>query len=253
MMEQHLPTGPDGPHVDPERPADPKTAELRAEKNPLKLLGKALRPGLITGASDDDPSGIGTYAQAGSQAGGPGWRGRGPRAADPRAIERRPGGPGVPGVVGMDDMTDRHDTALMGQHTGTTSHDLGTRVGRRRSQPARRRATARVSSQRFQPKEMEVGTVDLAAKTYFTTEQARAVAKKLGIDFKALGFDLEQFRMGLGVELEHGPRDPGTDVTRDDAIVTGKIALAHLTEFPDYYTRLAVLEREAADHLKARK
>jgi len=55
------------------------------------------------------------------------------------------------------------------------------------------------------------------------------------------------------VELEHGPRDPETDVSADDPIVTGKIALAHLTEFPDYYTRLAVLEREAADHLSKKK
>jgi Mn2+ and Fe2+ transporters of the NRAMP family len=55
--------------VDPARPVDPKAAELRAEKNPLKRLGKALGPGLITGASDDDPSGIGTYAQAGAQHG----------------------------------------------------------------------------------------------------------------------------------------------------------------------------------------
>ena len=63
------PTGPDGPRVDPGRPVDPKAAELRAEKNSLKRLGKALGPGLITGASDDDPSGIGTYAQAGAQYG----------------------------------------------------------------------------------------------------------------------------------------------------------------------------------------
>jgi len=63
------PAGPDGPRVDPGRPVDPKAAELRAERNPLKRLGKALGPGLITGASDDDPSGIGTYAQAGAQYG----------------------------------------------------------------------------------------------------------------------------------------------------------------------------------------
>jgi Protein of unknown function (DUF5661) len=86
-----------------------------------------------------------------------------------------------------------------------------------------------------------------------TTDEARALAIELGIDFEALGCDLEQFRMGLGVELEHGPRDPETDVSGNDPIVTGKIALAHLTEFPDYYTRLAVLEREAADHLMAQK
>jgi hypothetical protein len=100
---------------------------------------------------------------------------------------------------------------------------------------------------------MAMETVDLAAKRYFTKDQARAIATKLGIDFKALGCDLEQFRMGLGVELEHGPRDPKTDVSSDDPIVTGKIALAHLTEFPDYYTRLAVLEREAADHKSGKK
>ena len=98
-----------------------------------------------------------------------------------------------------------------------------------------------------------MGTADLAAKRYFTKDQARAIATELGIDFKALGCDLEQFRMGLGVELEHGPRDLETDVSADDPIVTGKIALAHLTEFPDYYTRLAVLEREAADQLRTKK
>jgi len=98
-----------------------------------------------------------------------------------------------------------------------------------------------------------MGTADLASKRYFTKDQARAIATELGIDFKALRCDLEQFRLGLGVELEHGPRDPETDVSADDPIVTGKIALAHLTEFPDYYTRLAVLEREAADHLSKKK
>ncbi len=69
MPERNTSTGPDGPRVDPGRPADPKATELRAEKNPLKRLGRALGPGLITGASDDDPSGIGTYAQAGAQHG----------------------------------------------------------------------------------------------------------------------------------------------------------------------------------------
>lgn len=57
------------PRVDPARPVDPKAAELRAEPSALKPLGKALGPGLITGASEDDPSGIGSYAQAGAQYG----------------------------------------------------------------------------------------------------------------------------------------------------------------------------------------
>jgi hypothetical protein len=51
--------------------------------------------------------------------------------------------------------------------------------------------------------------------------------------------------MGLLVELEHGTRDPETNVTDDDVSLTAKIALAHLKEFPDYYTRLAEMEAEA--------
>ena len=58
-------------------------------------------------------------------------------------------------------------------------------------------------------------------------------------------FDLEQFRAGMDVEFEHGSHDPQTDVTGDDPIVTGKIALAHMKEFPDYYTRLQKMEKEA--------
>jgi hypothetical protein len=96
-----------------------------------------------------------------------------------------------------------------------------------------------------------VRATELSTKQSFTTDEARVVATELGIDFGALGCDLEQFRMGLDVELEHGPRDPETDVSGNDPIVTGKIALAHLTEFPDYYTRLAVLEREAGKHLRS--
>lgn len=96
-------------------------------------------------------------------------------------------------------------------------------------------------------------TVEPATRRSFTTDEALAVATELGIDFQALRFDLEQFRMGMDVELEHGQRDPKTNVTGDDSVVTGKIALAHLKEFPDYYTRLAVLEREAAAHVKAQK
>ena len=98
-----------------------------------------------------------------------------------------------------------------------------------------------------------MGTAATGVKKSFTRKEALAVATELGIDFKAMKYDLEQFRMGLDVELEHGLKSPKTDVTKDDWNLTGKIALAHLTEFPDYYTRLAVLEREAAAHLSARK
>jgi hypothetical protein len=49
----------------------------------------------------------------------------------------------------------------------------------------------------------------------------------------------------MDVELEHGVHDPLTNVTGDDPILTGKIALAHLHEFPDYYTRLDEMEQQA--------
>ena len=83
----------------------------------------------------------------------------------------------------------------------------------------------------------------MAAKKLFTTDQARKIGAKLGIDWNR--FNVEQFRMGLDVELEHGLIDPATDVTGDDPILTGKIALAHLNEFADYYTRLDKMEQEA--------
>lgn len=73
--------------------------------------------------------------------------------------------------------------------------------------------------------------------------KARKVGEELGVDWTRFG--LEQFRQGMEVELEHGRRDPDTDVTGDDLLLTGKIALAHLNEFPDYYTRLARMEEEA--------
>jgi hypothetical protein len=76
-----------------------------------------------------------------------------------------------------------------------------------------------------------------------TTEEARRVGDELGVDWNR--FDVEQFRAGMDVEYEHGSHDAQTDVTGDDPITTGKIALAHMKEFPDYYERLARMEREA--------
>jgi Protein of unknown function (DUF5661) len=89
----------------------------------------------------------------------------------------------------------------------------------------------------------------MTPKKQFTEEEAREVGEKVGIDWSSAPFDVEQFRMGMDVELEHGSHDPATDVTGDDAITTGKIALAHLNEFPDYYTRLARMEAEAEKDL----
>lgn len=77
----------------------------------------------------------------------------------------------------------------------------------------------------------------------FTKEEARKIGDKIGIDWSVV--DLEQFRMGLKVELEHGSHDPETNVTNDDPIITGKIAWAHIKEISDYYTRHAKMEAEA--------
>ncbi|HSS81472.1 MAG TPA: DUF5661 family protein [Gaiellaceae bacterium] len=79
----------------------------------------------------------------------------------------------------------------------------------------------------------------------FSAEEARRIGEQIGIDWASATFDVEQFRSGMDVELEHGLHDPATNVTDDDEIVTGKIALAHLNEFPDYYTRLERMEEEA--------
>ncbi|MDP6127608.1 MAG: hypothetical protein QF713_03790 [Dehalococcoidales bacterium] len=83
----------------------------------------------------------------------------------------------------------------------------------------------------------------MAGRDSFTTEEAGQIGEQLGIDWSA--YDVEQFRMGLDVEREHGLISPDTNVTDDDPIMTAKIALAHLNEIPDYYTRLDLMEREA--------
>jgi len=80
-------------------------------------------------------------------------------------------------------------------------------------------------------------------KREFTPEQAKQIGDGIGVDWTKV--DPEQFRMGLAVELEHGAQDPQTNVTNDDLTVTGKIALAHLKEIPDYYSRLNKMEAEA--------
>jgi uncharacterized protein DUF5661 len=80
---------------------------------------------------------------------------------------------------------------------------------------------------------------------HFTEADARRIGEQIGIDWASSPFDVEQFRSGMDVELEHGLHDPRTDVTGNDPLTTGKIALAHLNEFPDYYTRLEAMEEQA--------
>ena len=86
----------------------------------------------------------------------------------------------------------------------------------------------------------------MSPKRQFTPDEAKKIGDALGVDWTKI--PLEQFRLGLAVELEHGIHDPVTNVTNDDTSLTGKIALAHLKEFPDYYDRLAQLEKDADEY-----
>jgi len=86
----------------------------------------------------------------------------------------------------------------------------------------------------------------LSSKNIFSSEEAKSIGEKFGIKWDK--FDVEQFRRGMDVELEHGKVDELTNVSNDDPLITGKIALAHLNEFPDYYDRLDEMEEEAEEY-----
>jgi len=90
----------------------------------------------------------------------------------------------------------------------------------------------------------------MSEEKVFTSEQAKEIGEMLGINWSK--FNIEQFRMGMDVELEHGTIDPLTNVTDNDPLVTGKIALAHLTEYPDYYTRLEKMEIDAEKYWESK-
>jgi hypothetical protein len=91
----------------------------------------------------------------------------------------------------------------------------------------------------------------MGAHAGFSAEEARRIGEQIGIDWDSSPFDVDQFRRGMDVELEHGLHDLGTNVTDDDPVTTGKIARAHLNEFPDYYTRLELMEEQAKRELGA--
>lgn len=88
-------------------------------------------------------------------------------------------------------------------------------------------------------------------KNHFTEDQAKEIGEQLGVDWSK--FDVEQFRHGMDVELEHGTEDSNTNVSDDDPLTTGKIALAHLNEFPDYYDRLDKMEEEAEEYWESKE
>lgn len=88
----------------------------------------------------------------------------------------------------------------------------------------------------------------MAEKRTFTASEAETIAARIGLEVDSERFSLDEFRRGLEVEMEHGTEDARTNVTEDDPDTTGKIAWAHLNEFPDYYTRLDAMESEAHEY-----
>ena len=82
-------------------------------------------------------------------------------------------------------------------------------------------------------------------KKSFTADEAKKIGEELGINWDNSPFDVEEFRKGLDIELEHGTVSPQTNITDNDSLMTAKITLAHLNEIPDYNTRLLKLEQEA--------
>jgi hypothetical protein len=90
----------------------------------------------------------------------------------------------------------------------------------------------------------------------FSIEESKKIAKKLGVRFTTHG--INQFKNGLKVELEHGSsaikKGVNANLTKDNNLKTGQIALAHINESPDYYTDLKKMEKHTdskKDKLKA--
>jgi APA family basic amino acid/polyamine antiporter len=112
-----------------------------------------------------------------------------------------------------------------------------------------------IAQQRLRPTQTRIAPTHegpMTPKTNIAQAEAAEVADILRIDFAAVDFDLDQFHQGMRVELQHGTGDPDTNITNDDLVTTGKIALAHLNEIPDYYTRLAAMEAEARNQDRPR-
>ena len=83
----------------------------------------------------------------------------------------------------------------------------------------------------------------MTTKKHITTKEARLTGERLGIKWDK--FNVSQFKIGMEVELEHGTIKTLTNISNDHLLTTGKIALAHLNEIPDYFTRLLKMEKEA--------
>lgn len=82
----------------------------------------------------------------------------------------------------------------------------------------------------------------------FTKQEAQNIGNEIGVNWDEV--DLEEFRIGIGIEMEHGSQyGEATNVINDDPVKAGRIALAHLLEIPSYYTLLTRMEATAKKQL----
>jgi len=86
---------------------------------------------------------------------------------------------------------------------------------------------------------------------HISLEKAREIGDKLKINFTVISPSI--WKKGMVVELEHGKRYKESNITNDDLLVTGKIVLAHLFEYPDYYERLERMEKTAEKYWKGKR
>jgi hypothetical protein len=83
-----------------------------------------------------------------------------------------------------------------------------------------------------------------------SSDEAKRIGEALHVDWEQV--DLEQFRQGLMGEHEQAAIDPETGLTYEGVLLTGKVVLAHMQEFPDYFTRLAKLKEEVDEYQAGR-
>ena len=91
-------------------------------------------------------------------------------------------------------------------------------------------------------KELKIRDWTKLDKPKVQSEEARSILSALNVG--TMNIELDDFRQGLEVELEHGIRFTEANVTNNHPVLTGKIVLAHLKESLDYYKRLEVAEIE---------
>ena len=84
-----------------------------------------------------------------------------------------------------------------------------------------------------------------------SSDEARRIGEALHLDWDRI--DLEQFRQGLMGEVDQANMDPETGRTYDSVLLSGKLVVAHMQEFPDYFTRLEKLKAEADRHRDQRR